>query len=169
VHGAKRPPHGCRTVLPINATTQSPPAKRGAGPGHRHLWTADNMGGTASLPGYHDVPHKRGPLNRSPEGCLSGSYRPPPRPTDGSVILSGMANVPHAARGGTHIVPCPGHEHQARLSPMALALTLALPGCMDTKPVRCGAEENSEFFWEAGPMPWDVPYGQEWRPYSSGY
>jgi hypothetical protein len=127
------------------------------------------MGGTASLPGYHDVPHKRGPLNRSPGGCLSGSYRPPPRPTDGSVILSGMANVPHAARGGTHIVPCPGHEHQARLSPMALALTLALPGCMDTKPVRCGAEENSEFFWEAGPMPWDVPYGQEWRPYSSGY
>ena len=97
MHGAKRPPHGCRTVLPINATTQSPPAKRGAGPGHRHLWTADNMGGTASLPGYHDVPHKRGPLNRSPEGCLSGSYRPPPRPTDGSVILSGMANVPHAA------------------------------------------------------------------------
>jgi len=36
-------------------------------------------------------------LNRSPGGCLSGSYRPPPRPTDGSVILSGMANVPHAA------------------------------------------------------------------------
>jgi len=28
---------------------------------------------------------------------------------------------------------------------MALALTLALPGCMDTKPVRCGAEDNSEF------------------------
>jgi hypothetical protein len=51
-----------------------------------------SVGGTASLPGS-PITRTGAALNRSPGGCLSGNYRPPPWPTEEAVTISGMANV----------------------------------------------------------------------------
>jgi hypothetical protein len=50
-------------------------------PGHHQHDPCRQVGGTASLPGFTMTDS---PWNRSPGGCLSGSYRPPPWPTDGA-------------------------------------------------------------------------------------